>query len=142
MQVADNIFDQNPEDELYPLCRELNIGVIARVPFDEGSLTGTFTKDTRFPADDWRSNYFTPETVAETVERIDAFKHLIPAGMSMPEFALRFILAEPTVSTISPGMRKLRNVEANIAASDGKALSADLVDALRPHRWVRQPIPI
>ncbi|MBK9748726.1 MAG: aldo/keto reductase [Chloroflexi bacterium] len=142
VQVVYNIFDQNPEDELYPLCRELNIGVIARVPFDEGSLTGTFTKDTRFPKEDWRSNYFTPETVAETVERIDAFKHLIPAGMSMPEFALRFILAEPTVSTIIPGMRKLRNVEANIAASDGKALSADLVDALRPHRWVRQPIPI
>ncbi|MBN8634414.1 MAG: aldo/keto reductase [Anaerolineae bacterium] len=142
VQVVYNIFDQNPEDELYPLCRELNIGVIARVPFDEGSLTGTFTKDTRFPKEDWRSNYFTPETVAETVERIDAFKPLIPAGMSMPEFALRFILAEPTVSTIIPGMRKLRNVEANIAASDGKALSADLVDALRPHRWVRQPIPI
>ncbi|MBK8033827.1 MAG: aldo/keto reductase [Chloroflexi bacterium] len=142
VQVVYNIFDQNPEDELYPLCRELNIGVIARVPFDEGSLTGTFTKDTRFPKEDWRSNYFTPETVAETVERIDAFKPLIPAGMSMPEFALRFILAEPTVSTIIPGMRKLRNVEANIAASDGKALSANLVDALRPHRWVRQPIPI
>ena len=122
--------------------RELNIGVIARVPFDEGSLTGTFTKETRFPANDWRSLYFTPETVAETVDRIDAFKQLIPAGMSMPEFALRFILAEPAVSTIIPGMRKLRNVEANIAASDGAVLPADLVAALRPHRWVRQPVAI
>ncbi len=103
VQVVYNIFDQNPEDELYPLCRELNIAVIARVPFDEGSLTGTFTKETRFPKEDWRSLYFTPETIPETVDRVEALRPLMPPGMSMPEFALRFILAEPAVSTIIPG---------------------------------------
>jgi len=142
VQVVYNLFDQNPEDELYPLCRELNIAVIARVPFDEGSLTGTFTKETRFPKEDWRSLYFTPETIPETVDRVEALRPLMPPGMSMPEFALRFILAEPAVSTMIPGMRKLRHVDANIAASDGQALPADLVAALRPHRWVRQPVAI
>ena len=142
VQVVYNIFDQNPEDHLFPLCEALNIGVIARVPFDEGSLTGTFTPDTRFPDDDWRSKYFTPETLAETLTRIDLLRPLIPAGMSMAEFALRFILADSRVGTVIPGMRRTRHVEANIAASDGKALPAELVAALRPHRWVRQPIPI
>lgn len=142
VQVVYNIFDQNPEDELYPVCRELNIGVIARVPFDEGSLTGTMTRATRFPKDDWRSLYFTEQTIPETMDRVEALLPLVPAGMSLAEFALRFILAESTVSTIIPGMRKLRHVEANIATSDGKALPAAVIAALRPHRWVRQPVMI
>lgn len=139
VQVIYNIFDQNPEDNLFPLCRELNLGVIARVPFDEGTLTGTFTKETTFPANDWRSTYFVPENLNSSVEHADALKPLIPATMNMPEMALRFILSNPDVHTTIPGMRQLRNVEANMAASDGNGLSAELLAELKGHRWDRTP---
>ncbi len=139
VQVIYNIFDQAPEDHLFPLCRELDIAVIARVPFDEGTLTGLLTKETTFPADDWRSTYFVPENLNSSVEHADALKPLVPAGMTMPEMALRFILSNKDVATIIPGMRKVRHAEANIAASDGKGLPADLLKKLKAHRWDRVP---
>jgi aryl-alcohol dehydrogenase-like predicted oxidoreductase len=139
VQVIYNIFDQAPEDHLFPICRKLDIGVIARVPFDEGTLTGTLTKETTFPKNDWRSTYFVPENLISSVEHADALRPLIPEGMTMPEMALRFILANDDVHTIIPGMRKLRNVEANMKASDGKAVEASLLDKLRGHRWDREP---
>jgi aryl-alcohol dehydrogenase-like predicted oxidoreductase len=139
IQVIYNIFDQAPEDNLLPLCREQNIGVIARVPFDEGTLTGTFTKDTTFPANDWRATYFVPENLHASVEHADALKPLIPAGMTMAEMALRFILANPDISTTIPGMRRIRNVEANMHSSDGKTLSASVLKELKAHRWDRTP---
>ena len=138
VQVIYNIFDQNPEDELFPACREMDVAVIARVPFDEGTLTGTLTLDTKWPKNDWRSTYFVPENLKSSVGHADALKPLVPEGMTMPEMALRFILGNPTVSTIIPGMRKLRHVESNIAASDGGPLSAELQAELFKHRWVRQ----
>ena len=139
VQVIYNIFDQNPEDKLFPLCRELDIAVIARVPFDEGTLTGTLTKDTVFPKDDWRSTYFVPENLNSSVEHADALKPLIPSGMTMAEMALRFILCNQDVHTIIPGMRKVRHVESNLSTSDGKTLSSELLNNLRKHRWDRQP---
>lgn len=139
VQVIYNIFDQAPEDELFPLCDELNIAIIARVPFDEGSLTGTLRKDSTWPEGDWRNTYFVPENLNASVDRSDALRPLIPAGMSLPEMAMRFILANRTVSTVIPGMRKLRHVEQNIAASDGQALPPDLLAKLRAHRWDRRP---
>ncbi len=93
VQVIYNIFDQNPEDELFPACQEMNVGVIARVPFDEGSLTGTLSLDSTWPEDDWRRTYFVPENLKSSVEHADALKPLLPEGMTMPEMALRFILA-------------------------------------------------
>jgi aryl-alcohol dehydrogenase-like predicted oxidoreductase len=139
VQVIFNIFDQSPQDHLFPLCRELNVAVIARVPFDEGTLTGTLTKESRWPQGDWRNSYFVPENLSQSVDRALALHPLIPSGMTMPELALRFILAEPTVSTIIPGMRKVRHVEANLAASDGKALDKGLLTQLKAHRWDRTP---
>jgi aryl-alcohol dehydrogenase-like predicted oxidoreductase len=139
VQVIYNIFDQAPEDELFPICRELNIGVIARVPFDEGTLTGTLTTDSRWPEGDWRNTYFVPENLIPSVERANALKPLVPPGMGMPEMALRFILSNPDVATIIPGMRKLRHVEANVAASEAGSLPDELLKRLRPHRWDRQP---
>lgn len=139
VQVIYNIFDQAPEDELFPLCRELNIGVIARVPFDEGALTGNLTKQSRWPEGDWRNSYFVPENLIPSVERADALKPLVPRDMTMPEMALRFILSNPDVHTTIPGMRKLPHVRANIAASDAGPLPADLLEELREHRWDRQP---
>ncbi|MBS1792791.1 MAG: aldo/keto reductase [Acidobacteria bacterium] len=141
VQVIYNIFDQNPEDELFPACEANDVAVIARVPFDEGTLTGTLTKETTFPEGDWRAHYFTPENLIPSVERADALKPLVPSGSSMPEMALRFILSQPAVSTIIPGMRKLKNVEANLRASDKGHLPADLLAELKNHRWVRKPAP-
>ncbi|HWW74714.1 MAG TPA: aldo/keto reductase, partial [Pyrinomonadaceae bacterium] len=142
VQVIYNIFDQNPEDELFPACRERDVAVIARVPFDEGTLTGTLTKESRWPEGDWRNTFFVPENLIPSVERADALKPVAErAGMTLPEMALRFILSEPTVSTIIPGMRKLKNVETNVAASDAGPLDAALVEELRAHRWVRKPKP-
>jgi len=139
VQVIYNIFDQNPEDTLFPKAEELNIAIIARVPFDEGTLTGTLTKDTTWPKGDWRNTYFVQENLESSVDRAEALRPLMPESMDMPEMAMRFILANPTVSTVIPGMRKVRNVERNIAASDGKALPGDLMNQLREHRWDRTP---
>ena len=139
VQVIYNIFDQSPEDELFPLCKDLDIGIIARVPFDEGTLTGMLTYETVFPKDDWRSTYFVPQNLKSSVDHANALKPLIPDGMTMAQMALRFILSNPDVGTIIPGMRKIKNVEANIATSDGKGLSKELVKELRKHRWDRTP---
>jgi aryl-alcohol dehydrogenase-like predicted oxidoreductase len=137
VQVIYNIFDQNPEDELFPACRAQDVGIIARVPFDEGSLTGTLTLESTWPKTDWRSTYFVPENLRTSVEHADRLKPLVPAGSTMAEMALRFILNHPDVATTIPGMRKIRNVEANIAASDKGPLPAALHAELRKHRWVR-----
>jgi aryl-alcohol dehydrogenase-like predicted oxidoreductase len=139
VQVIYNIFDQNPEDQLFPVCRELNVAVIARVPFDEGTLTGTLTPDSQWPEGDWRNTYFVPENLQSSLAHVDALKPLVPAGLTLPEMALRFILSNPDVSTVIPGMRKLRNVDANLACSAAGPLAAGLLDRLRAHRWVRTP---
>jgi aryl-alcohol dehydrogenase-like predicted oxidoreductase len=139
VQVIYNIFDQNPEDELFPLCRQLGVAVIARVPFDEGTLTGTLTRDSKWPDGDWRNTYFVPDNLIPSVERADRLKPLVPAGSSMPEMALRFVLSHPDVATVIPGMRKERHVRANLAVSDAGTLPAELLTELRAHRWDRTP---
>ena len=148
VQVIYNIFDQNPEDDLFPACDEMKVAVIARVPFDEGTLTGTLTKDSRWPEGDWRNTYFVPDNLNESVDRADDLKELLrkwnqehSTEITMPELALRFILNNPTVSTIIPGMRKLSHVESNIAASDAGPLPDELYRQLKQHRWVRKPTP-
>ena len=137
VQVVYNVFDQNPEDELFPVCRELGVSVIARVPFDEGSLTGTLTPDSRWPEGDWRNLYFTREQLAETLRRVGALKRDLPPGMTLPQAALRFILASPDVTTVIPGMRRVRHVDANLGISDGGRLAPDVLARFRRHRWVR-----
>jgi aryl-alcohol dehydrogenase-like predicted oxidoreductase len=141
VQVIYNIFDQAPEDELFPLCRELDVAIIARVPFDEGSLTGALTKDSHWPEGDWRNLYFVPENLTPTMDRVHAIEPLVPAGSTLPDLALRFILANPDVGVVIPGMRKPAHVRANVAASDAEPLSTDLLARLRAHRWDRSPTP-
>ena len=139
VQVIYNIFDQAPEDVLFPACRAHNVGVIARVPLDEGSLGGKLTLETRFPDGDWRAGYFNPANLAETIRRVDALKAILPDAMSLPELALRFILSEATVSTVIAGMRAPEHVRQNLAVSDKGPLPADLLVELRGHRWDRRP---
>jgi len=148
VQVIYNIFDQNPEDELFPVCRDMKVAVIARVPFDEGTLTGTLTVDSKWPEGDWRNNYFSPENLIPSVERAESIKELLrewnqeqSTKISMPELALRFILSNEDVTTIIPGMRKRHHVESNIAASDEGRLAPELIEQLRQFRWVRKPAP-
>ena len=139
VQVVYNVFDQSPEDELFPLCRELGVAVIARVPLDEGSLTGELTVDSRWPDGDWRNTYFTPANLRATVERVEALRPLVPAGQSMAQLALRFILSSPDVTTVIPGMRHPAHLAANIAAAEAGPLPEELLTSLRAHRWDRAP---
>jgi aryl-alcohol dehydrogenase-like predicted oxidoreductase len=139
VQVIYNIFDQAPEDDLFPLCAKLGVGVVARVPFDEGSLTGALTRDTTFPPGDWRASYFVPENLTQSVERADRLKPLVPERMTMPEMALRFILSNRDVATVIPGMRMTGHVRSNTGASDGKGLPKGLLKELKKHRWDRHP---
>jgi len=141
VQVIYNIFDQAPEDVLFPLCRELDVALIARVPFDEGTLTGTLTLDSKWPRGDWRNTYFVPENLKASVEHAEALRPILPSGMSMPEMALRFILSNPEMATVIPGMRKTGYVEANLAVSDQGSLEPELLQRLRGHRWDREPAP-
>jgi aryl-alcohol dehydrogenase-like predicted oxidoreductase len=139
VQVIYNVFDQSPEDELFPVCRELGIAVIARVPFDEGSLTGTLTRHTTFADGDFRRMYFGPENLGNTVDRVDALHPLVPTDSSLPEMAMRFILANQDVATVIPGMRRVAHVRANDRASRLGGLEPALVEKLRAHRWDRVP---
>lgn len=139
VEVIYNIFDQAPEDKLFPVCRQFNVAVIARVPFDEGTLTGTLTLESKWKDDDWRHKYFTPEVLKESVEHAEKLKKDLPKNMILPELALRFILSNPDVSTTIPGMRKVKNVQTNIAAIEKGKLNSELIKKLRVHRWDRKP---
>ncbi|MGD0017842.1 MAG: aldo/keto reductase [Candidatus Limnocylindrales bacterium] len=137
VQVVYNVFDQAAQDELFRTCRENGVAAIARCPFDEGSLIGNLTLQTTWPEGDWRGKYFEPENLAQSVARADALKPLVPAGMTLADMALRFILSNPDVSAVIPGMRKAGHVETNTAASDAGPLPPDLLAELRHHRWDR-----
>jgi aryl-alcohol dehydrogenase-like predicted oxidoreductase len=138
VQVIYNIFDQSPEDQLFPLCREKNIGVIVRVPLDEGGLTGAITPETAFPKDDFRNRYFRDDRKRELADRVDKLKGLLgQEAATLPELALRFCLHHPAVSSVIPGMRTLSNVEANCGIADGRALGTEIIAELRKHRWDR-----
>ena len=139
VQVIYNIFDQNPIDELFPACDEFNVGIIARVPFDEGTLTGTLSLDSTWPDGDWRNTYFVEENLRSSLAHVEPLRDLVPEHSTMPEMALRFILSNPSVSTTIPGMRKLQHVDANVAASPKGPLEPSLLQSLYAHRWDREP---
>lgn len=136
VQVIYNIFDQKSEDRLFPLCQEKGVGVIARVPFDEGALTGSISPDTSFPAGDWRHAYFKGDRKRQVHDRAQKLRQLLDTeAKTLPDLALKFCLHHPAVGTVIPGMRKVSHVDANIAVSDAAPLSAGLLQKLREHRW-------
>ena len=138
VQVIYNLFDQSPEDELFPYCRQNSIGVIARVPFDEGSLTGNVRPDTKFPKGDFRNDYFAGDRKREVWQRVqDLAKDAAIPVEQLPEFALRFCLSDPAVSTVIPGMRTPARVTQNSAASEAGPLPNDVLQKMRKYRWVR-----
>ena len=137
VQVVYNVFDQSPEDRLFPYCEKHDIAVIARVPFDEGSLTGTLTPESRWPEGDFRNLYFNPDNLRQTLARVANLRPAVPDDMTLPELTLRHILHHPAVSTVIPGMRKLRHVEENLAVSDAGPLTSATLSELKAHRWDR-----
>jgi aryl-alcohol dehydrogenase-like predicted oxidoreductase len=137
VQVIYNIFDQSPTDELFPLCQQLDIGVVARVPFDEGGLTGAITPQTTFPPKDKRSQYFAGERKQAVWERVQALRHDLGNQEPLPRTALRFCLSHPAVSAVIPGMRKAVHVGENLAASAAGPLPASTLEILARHRWPR-----
>jgi aryl-alcohol dehydrogenase-like predicted oxidoreductase len=139
VQVIYNIFDQGPADELFPECKRLDVAVIARVPYDEGSLCGTLTSDSRWPEGDWRNSYFVPENLIPTVERVEALKAQLPEGADLAGLALRFVISHPEVATVIPGMRSIEHVDANLGCSDLGDLPSSTLSMLARHRWDRLP---
>src|SRR5574337_729761 len=138
VQVIYNIFDQSPEEALFPLCRAHDLGVIARVPFDEGGLTGSLTPDTTFPPNSVQAFYFREDRLRETCERVDRLKPLLGGEIkTVAQLALKFCLSHPAVSTVIPGMRRSEHVEANCSASDSKPLDPKTLTALKAHAWPR-----
>jgi len=137
-QIIYNVFDQTPDAEFFPACIERGVGVLARVPFDEGGLTGSITPGSEFPRGDFRNRYFEGERKQQVYERAEALKSLLDGeAKTLPELALRFCLSHDAVSTVIPGMRRVSSVEANVAVSDGRRLSAPMRERLRAHAWPR-----
>jgi len=138
VQVIYNVFDQSPEDELFAAVKEHDVGVLARVPFDEGGLTGSIGPDTEFPEGDFRAGYFQGDRKQQVADRVQAIvEDLGIAPDAIAETALRYILSADAVSTVIPGMRSIRNVDRNCAAGDGRGLAREQVERLHAHRWVR-----
>ena len=138
VQVIFNVFDQSPEDELLPVCAERDVGVIVRVPFDEGALTGRITPETEFPDGDFRAHYFRGDRRRQVFDRTQAIaSDLGTERDGLAEIALRYVLSHDAVSTVIPGMRSVRNVERNLAAADKGPLSGAEVSRLKAHRWAR-----
>jgi aryl-alcohol dehydrogenase-like predicted oxidoreductase len=138
VQVIYNVFDQSPEDELFAACERMDVGVIVRVPLDEGALTGNVGPGTEFPDGDFRNRYFQGDRLQQVAEHVDALIADLGIGREqLPELALRYVLSRPEVSTVIPGMRTVRNVERNVAVGDGHGLPPEQVEALKAHRWDR-----
>jgi aryl-alcohol dehydrogenase-like predicted oxidoreductase len=142
VQVIYNVFDQSPEDELFPAVLDARVGVIVRVPFDEGGLTGRIGPETQFARGDFRQEYFRGERTHELQRRVEAIVGDLDVPVErLPELALRFCLSHPAVSTVIAGMRSLRNVDANADAAERGPLSEEELALLRRHSWVRNFYP-
>lgn len=142
VQVIYNIFDQSPEEKLFPACQKMNVGVIVRVPFDEGALTGNITPETTFPKKDWRNLYFAGNRKREVFDRVQRLLPLLGnEDRTLPQLALAFCLHHPAVTTVIPGMRSLEHVAANMAVSDQPSLSTATIEKLRQHLWPKNFYP-
>jgi aryl-alcohol dehydrogenase-like predicted oxidoreductase len=138
VQVIHSIFEQAPEDQLYPACERHQVGIIVRVALDEGGLTGKITPDTTFEEGDFRGHYFRGDRKREVYERVQKIASDLGITLDqLAETALRYVLSHPAVSTVIPGMRSVRNVERNCQLGDGRGLPKDQIEKLKAHRWER-----
>lgn len=137
IQVIYNIFEQRPGEKLFPAALEHKVGIIVRVPFEEGLLTGRLGPDYVFSGGDWRAEWLTPKRLKEVAQRVERLKEfLTPDRDTLASLALKFCLSHPAVSTVIPGMRRIRHVEENCAVSDGKLLSTEELKEISKHSFV------
>lgn len=137
VQVIYNLFEQRPAEELLPSAWENRVGIIARVPFEEGLLTGTYGPNHQFEEGDWRRDWLTPERLKEAWSRVEKLRAFLnPERPTLSVLALKFCLSHPAVSTVIPGMRKVRHVEENCRASEGRLLSQQELEELKKHAFV------
>ncbi len=138
VQVIYNIFDQTAEEKLFPLCLQKKVGVLARVPLDEGGLTGTITESTQFEAGEFRESYFRGDRKRQVVEHVEALKQDL-AGVpgTLAQIALRFCLSNKAVTSVIPGMRRVETVESSCRASAAGPLDAKTLAILKRHAWDR-----
>lgn len=138
VQVIYNIWDQSAETNLFPLCQEMKVGVLARVPLDEGGLTGNITEDTRFEPGEFRESYFRGDRKKQVVEHVEALKRdLAGTPGTLPEIALRFCLSNKTVTSVIPGMRRVATVESSCRAASAGMLDQRTLAILKRHQWNR-----
>ena len=142
VQVIYNIFDQSPEEKLFTLCQKMNVKIIARVPFDEGALTGNINSKTKFHKKDWRKHYFTPERLIELEKRILPIQEFAKSkNLSLAQLALQFCLSHPQVTTVIPGMRKKDHVQMNTKASELAPLTKNDLEFLKKQKWPKNFYP-
>jgi aryl-alcohol dehydrogenase-like predicted oxidoreductase len=138
VQVIYNVFEQSPEDLLFPACERHQVGIIVRVALDEGALTGKITPDTTFAPDDFRNRYFRGDRKQQVYTRVQKIASDLDITLDqMAETALRFVLSHQAVSTVIPGMRSVGNVERNCQVGDGRGLPREQLEKLKAHRWLR-----
>jgi aryl-alcohol dehydrogenase-like predicted oxidoreductase len=138
VQVIYNLFEQEPAAELLEVAKECGVGVIVRVAFDEGVLTGKFNAETKFAEGDFRAGYFAGDRLTRSVARAEKIRaDLEGSGFTMAQAALKFVLAHPAVSTVIPGIRTVNQAELNCAVSELPDLSPELLVKLRRHNWRR-----
>ncbi|MEX3625419.1 aldo/keto reductase [Viridibacillus arvi] len=138
VQVIYNIFDQTPENTLFPLCEKHNVGVVVRVALDEGGLTNKITPESSFPEDDFRFHYFRGDRKVEVFNRVQRIaRELEIDPQILPEIALKFVLSNPVVSSVIPGMRNIEHVEKNVRVSNGVYLIEKELEILSNHQWFR-----
>ncbi|MEN7546632.1 aldo/keto reductase [Rapidithrix thailandica] len=138
VQVIYNIFEQEPVAEFLPTALEQEVGVIVRMAFDEGILTGKYTPDHQFPKEDFRSKYFEGDRLERAVRRVEKIKSdLQTSGFTMPQAALKFAMKPPAVSTVISGIRNAQQAERNTAVADMPDLPEEYMEMLRHHYWVR-----
>jgi len=138
VQVIYNIFEQEPAAELLPVALEHQVGIIVRVAFDEGALTGKFTAHTQFAEGEFRASYFAGDRLERTIRRVEKIKADI--GSAEPDVAtaaLKFALKPAAVSTVIPGMRTVRQAELNCGVGSQPPLSDELELKLHAHAWQR-----
>jgi aryl-alcohol dehydrogenase-like predicted oxidoreductase len=137
-QVIFNIFDQSPADTLFPFCEKQQISILARVPLDEGGLTGTIAPETEFPRNDWRNSYFRGDRKKQIADRVaDIMEDVGSEAESIPEAALRYVISFPAVTSVIPGMRTERHLISNVSYIERGPLSTEALDKLKHHRWIR-----
>src|SRR5262245_18372597 len=137
IQVIYNIFDPTAAERLFPLAMDKSVGIIARVPLDEGGLSGGIDENTLFASDDFRAGYFRDDRKRQLVEHVEALRRDLGDAINLPETAIRFCISHPAVTTVIPGMRRKRHVDANVRAVTAGLLSKDALTALKSHSWPR-----